>query len=37
VKPAGFGAVESGVYEGGFWRIFGRGLERPAGGAYANA
>jgi hypothetical protein len=25
-KPAGSGAVESGTCEGGFWRVFGRGL-----------
>jgi hypothetical protein len=37
VKPAGFGAVESGSYEGGFWRVFGRGLQGSAGRADADA
>src|ERR1035437_6601739 len=36
-NPAGFGAAESGTCEGGFRRVFGRGLERPAGRADADA
>jgi hypothetical protein len=37
VKPADPGAVESGSYEGGFWRFFGTALERTAGGTDADA
>jgi hypothetical protein len=33
VETVDFGAVESSTYEGGFREVFGRGLERPAGGA----
>ena len=35
-KLAEFCAAESGTCEGGFRRVFGRALERPAGGADAD-
>jgi hypothetical protein len=37
VETADSGAVESGTCEGGFWRVFGRGLQRPTGRADADA
>ena len=36
-KLAEFCAAESGTCEGGFRRVFGTGLKRPAGGADADA
>jgi len=37
VKTAEFGAAESGVYGAHRRQVFGRGLERPAGGADADS
>jgi hypothetical protein len=37
VKTAEFCTAESGVYSARFWQVFGRALERPAGGADADA
>src|ERR1035441_9219921 len=36
-KPADCGGVESGTCEGGFRRVFGRGLESPTGSADTDA
>ena len=37
MKPADFGAAESGTCEGGFRRVLGTPLERTTGGADADA
>jgi hypothetical protein len=36
-ETAGFGAAESGVYSARFWQVFGTAVERPTGGADADA